>query len=180
MISEFLFPVCNHNGITECNIGYACGYTNYGPSLPFEMEVIRTDASDRLSIVLPRLYFNASPDPLDYDYIYAEPVMDDGPKDYYDILVRGMQYDGKVENPCYIEKWLDLLEKEELFSFKGEKKEACIDAFTDANGTKLIRLVVTLREENQVYAELLEEVSPFVNVKNGGHYMMFDPDLAEE
>ena len=54
-----------------------------------------------------------------------------------------------------------------------------MDAFTDANGSELVRIVITLREENQVYAEWTDDVAPFVQVKNGGHYLVVDPDLVE-
>ena len=179
MVSEYLFPVCNHNGITECNVGFACGYLDIEPFLPFEMEVVRTDAFEKVGIILPRIFFYSTPDPLDYDYIYANPVKEEGPKDYYDILVRGMMYDGAITNPEYHDKWIEMLEKNELIAFKGEKKEISIEAFTDVNGSKLVRIVITLREENNIYAEWTGDVAPFVQVKNGGHYLVVDPDLVE-
>ena len=180
MVSEYLFPVCNHNGITECNVGYACGYMDIEPFLPFEMEVVRTDAFEKVCIILPRIFFYSTPDPIDYDYIYADPVKEEAPKDYYDILVRGMEYDGNISNPEYLAKWIEMLEKNELIAFKGSKREVSMDAFTDANGSKLVRIAVTLREENNIYAEWIEDVAPFVQVKNGGHYLVSDPDLVEE
>ena len=180
MVSEYLFPVCNHNGIMECNVGFACGYLDIEPFLPFEMEVVRTDAFEKVCIILPRIFFYSTPDPMDYDYIYADPVKEEGPKDYYDILVRGMTYDGAITNPEYHAKWIEMLERNELIVFKGEKKEISMDAFTDANGSELVRIVITLREENQVYAEWTDDVAPFVQVKNGGHYLVADSDLVEE
>ncbi len=47
MVSEYLFLVCNHNGIAECNVGFACGYLDIEPFLPFEMEVVRTNAFEK-------------------------------------------------------------------------------------------------------------------------------------
>ena len=67
--------------------------------------------SRKSALFYPESFFYSTPDPLDYDYIYEEPVKEEGPKDYYDILVRGMTYDGAITNPEYHVKWIEMLEK---------------------------------------------------------------------
>lgn len=158
--SQYPFPVCNHKGAEENNIGYTIGVFDDG--IPFEAEIWCDDGYISMGIImpyvdciisdLPQINIPSNNKLVGY---HNEKRMTD-----FSVLCVGMVEEGYEENLTVVQEYVEYLCEKNVVEFCSNMMNGTVEYLTDRLGNSLVNVIITLGDEKTEWA------IPHLNFKN--------------
>ena len=163
LLATSVFPICNHSGADDENIGYAVGIMNDGA--PFEAEYWRTDGTEGINVVLPvkeDLFEDAESSSGDESVVNFKGQYT---TKFAGILCIGMTDLGQENEDSIIEEYVDYLCRMQIIRFTSELYNGAVFYRTDSAGNDLAEVKITFLEDGQHFAETDITFIPFESNK---------------
>lgn len=171
------FPVCNHvDGVGPENIGYSQGILPDGT--PYEAELWNNDESGQsISVLIPVLDFRSFQEDCSISFSdheetdlreHREMELPPIPSKDCGVLAIGMIENGDEDDDTITFQYVDYLEKSGILQFTGEIKNGFVCYMSDANGTELAQIIVTMSVRKRTDAVTDLHFRPFFGAYRKG------------
>lgn len=161
--SGYDMPYCNHSGASEENIGFSVGVMSDGT--PFEAECWECGGTLALNVVIPQKagFYSKKRCLENTDKKGNAPIPFYTQQEIYcfGLLCAGMVDGGEENDIQIIQEYVDYLVEMGLVNFSSEAYNGIIFYRTVELGNDLVEIIITLLEDDEVYANTNLKLRPF-------------------